>query len=105
MSSTVKSEKHANYFQAIVPGVSQKLTFTGTSQQSAAFQDTTTIIRVFVTQDAWVVTGSNPTAAADDGSSMFLPGGTWEYIGVEPGDKIAVILDSVGGDMHITEGL
>jgi hypothetical protein len=105
MSTPAKSDKHGNYFQAFVPGKSHKITVTGTSQQTSAFQSTTSIVRVFVEQDAWIRTGENPTAAANDGDAMFMPGGMFDYIGVNAGDKLAIIFDSVGGDAHITEGL
>ncbi len=105
MSTPAKSDNHANYFQAFVPGKSQKLTVAASSAKSAAFQDTTSIVRVFSQQDCWIRFGTNPTAAANDGDSTFHPGGTFDYYGVTAGDKLACILDSVGGDLHITEGL
>lgn len=108
MSTTVRTDKHAAFFQTIKPGKCQKIDFTNTSKQSTAFASTTTLIRVFPTQDCFVKIGANPTAvAAAEGSTVedtiFLPGGLVDFIGVEPGEKIAVVRNATSGTLHITE--
>lgn len=90
-------------FQAIYPGVSQKKAFNGTSAQSTAVGISTSIVRLVATEDCHLAFGTNPTAVAD-GTCMFLPADTECYIGIQPSHKIAVIQDSAGGDLFITEG-
>lgn len=87
----------------IYNGVGQKLAFTGTTAQSAALSSRTSVVRISSTQDCHIKTGANPTAVAD-GTCRFLPKGVIEYMGVQPGDKIAAIQDSAGGNLFILEG-
>lgn len=89
-------------FQCLFPGTSQQVTVTGTSAQSAAFESTTRVIRVFATVDMYIKMGSNPTAAVTD---CFVPGGVIQYFGVIPGEKLAAIRSSSSGTLHITEGV
>lgn len=108
MSTTVRTDNHAAYFQTIVPGKGHVVDFTNTSKQSEAFGPNTTLIRVFPTQDCFVKVGSDPTAVAPaEGSpqddTIFLPGGLLDFIGVEPGSKIAVVRSVTSGALHVTE--
>lgn len=118
MSTTVRTDDAATYFQAIVPGDSHYIDFDNTSKQSLAFnllvtaadgsvtQQQTTLIMVFATQDCWINVGSNPTAVAGStakGTSFFLAGGIKDFIGVDPGQLLAVTRDGVSGRLHITE--
>jgi hypothetical protein len=91
-------------FQCISPGVSQVLTVGAASVQSALPQAGVTIVRLFSTVDAWISFGSNPTAAAEGASSMFLPGGIVEYFQIGNTEKLAVIQSTTGGKLYITEG-
>lgn len=104
--SFASTKAHSNDewgFPFILIGTSQKLAFTGTSARSSAFGPHTTVVRVCATADCHIINGPTPTAAAD-GTCMFLKAGVVEYIGVAPGDKIAAIQDSTGGNLFITEG-
>jgi len=80
----------------------QKVSFTDASSQSAAFK--TDIITLFCTENCWVRFGSSPTAAADDGSSTYLPSTLMRAYRVKRGDKLAVIRDTSSGDLHINGG-
>jgi len=91
-------------FQVISPGVSQTLTVGASSVQAAAFTEGVTIVRLFSTVDAWVAFGSNPTAAVEGSSSLFLPGGVVEYFERKEGEKLAVIRNTASGKLYITEG-
>jgi hypothetical protein len=64
----------------------------------------TTHIRVVATVNCWISFGNPPTAAlARDPASMYLPAGLPEYFWVSPGSQIAVIQDSAGGSLYISE--
>jgi hypothetical protein len=107
MSTGAKSDLNADYFQAINPGTSWKLDFTNTSAQIGPFDDDTSLISIFPTQDCWVLAGSNPTAvpisSGSSGTSKFCPGGIQDFIGVKPGQKLAIIRDTVNGSVHVCE--
>lgn len=85
-------------------GVSQKLAYTGTTAQSAAVGANTQLLRLVATSNCHVLVGSNPTAVAD-GTCLYLPLGIPQYVGCTPGDKVAAIQDSAGGNLFITEGV
>lgn len=72
---------------AKLPGTTQKVTFT-TSTQSTAFAYNTRFVRVMADADCHIAYGSNPTATT---SSLKMASGTVEYFGVAPGDKIAAV--------------
>lgn len=100
--STKALANQQGHFEAIIPGTSQKVAFTGVSAQSAALGTYTSLVRLFATQDCFIKIAANPTALAD-GTSMFIAGGIYEYIGVFGGQKIAVIQSTAGGNLYITE--
>lgn len=103
MASTLgQTNEREKNFQAFYPGTAQKITTSGSSQQ-LTLQAQTSLVRLFCTKDCHIKRGTNPTAAAD-GTSMFLPGGIVEYVAVLPGEKIAVIQDSTGGTLFVSEG-
>lgn len=106
MSQTATSDNVLNAqipFQAIVPGVSQTITTSGSSTQSALLQNATSIVRLFSTTDCFVAFGTNPTATT---SSLFLPGGIIDYVGIPEQQKykIAAIQSTAAGKLYITEG-
>lgn len=74
---------------AMKPAVaSQALTLTGSTQQSAAFNAATRLVRLHAQVACHVAFGENPTATTN---SMRLAEGQTEYFGVTPGHKLAVI--------------
>jgi hypothetical protein len=89
-------------FQAIYPGTSQSVAIGAASVQSTAFNQGTSIIRLHPTVDCFVSVGANPTAVAN--TTVFLLGGATEYLGVNPGDKVAVIQSASSGTLYVTEG-
>lgn len=103
MTHLVPISDNANHngFQAIIPGISQQLSISGSSQQSAAFSATPNLVRLFATKDCYIEIGTNPTATS---SSMFLPGGIVEYFGLFSGYKLAVLQASSSGTLYVTEG-
>lgn len=103
MGSSKPRTNQSSSFEAIIPGVSQKKAFTAVSSQSTALSASTSVVRLFATEDCHIKTGANPTAVAD-GTCMFLPADREALIGVGSGDKIAVIRDTVDGVLFITEG-
>lgn len=86
----------------INPSVSQKVAFTGTSAQSAAFQSSTQVIQVVATAACFLAFGSSPTAVAD--TSLYLPPNVPMFIGVSGGMKVAAIQSVGAGNLFITEG-
>lgn len=104
-STPVQTNERENRFQAIYPGVSQALAFIVTSGQSAALATKTTLVRLFATKDCFIKVGTNPTAA-NDGTSMFIASGIYEYIGIDQSagaQKIAAISNGTNGTLYITE--
>lgn len=89
-------------FPAIFQGDSQNISFNATSTQSTAVGADTRIVRLVATKACYIKIGSNPTAAAS--TSMLLPADVFEYIGVRPGDKVAVIQLAEAGVLNVTEG-
>lgn len=112
MSALASSARHNEYFQAIRIGASQRITTTGTAAPSTRL-DTgaatrTTLVYLFPTQDCWIKVGEqgSTVAAVNDGTSMFLPGGIKDFIGIPENlarPVISVIQDSAGGYLHVTE--
>lgn len=102
VASTKPASNTGEGFEAIYLGTSQKVAFDA-STQSAALGARTSVVSLYATQDCHIKTGANPTAVAD-GTNYFLPKLVQRFIGVKPGDKIAAIKDSAGGNLFITEG-
>lgn len=69
----------------------QKIAIGAGSVQSAAFNARTTFIAVNVDATCSYVVGSNPTATV---AGMRIPQDATIYMGVNPGDKIAVITNT-----------
>lgn len=96
-------------FQTIFPGTSQKLAIGAGAVESAEFAlnrgRNNIIVRLFPTQDCWVVFGVSPVAAPNDGASFFCPGGIVQWMAANPGaTKLSVIQDTTSGFLHIVEG-
>lgn len=74
---------------AMLPSLgTQALTLTGSTQQSAAFNAATRLVRLHAQVACHVAFGESPTATTN---SMRLAEGQTEYFGVTPGHKLAVI--------------
>ncbi len=71
---------------------SQVVEFEDQSANSMSFSDDTRYIRVIANADCCINVGSNPTAT---GQHMRLAAGAAEYFGVNPGDRLAVIVAEV----------
>jgi len=85
---------------AILPGTAVVVAIGAASLQSAAINST--VVRLVATADCHIVFGANPTATAND---TFLPANQPEYFVFTPGQLIAVIQDSVPGNLFITPAL
>lgn len=84
----------------IVPNGTQKLTVSGTSAQSAVIGNYINTVRVISTTNCHIAVGVSPTATTDD---FYLPAGLPEYLRVPDGGKVAVIQNSAGGSLYISE--
>lgn len=91
-----------NVLNAIVPGVSQSLAIGASSAQSTAVASATAVVQLIATVACFVKSGSSPTAVAN--TSTYLPANVPIMLGVNGGDKIAVIQASGAGVLYITEG-
>lgn len=70
------------------PIADDTVTVAGTSDQSAAFNAKTRLIRVHTDVACHILIGENPTATTSDAR---MAADQTEYFGVKAGDKIAVI--------------
>lgn len=87
--------------QAFRPGASQTIAYTATSGVVASAVGTQTyLVRIVTTSDAFVKIAAAPVAAAAD---VFMPANTPEYFVINPGEKVAAVQVSAGGNLHITE--
>lgn len=84
-------------------GLSDYVTVNSTSAQSAAFGDNTSEIRVVSTTNCHINIGQNPTAAATDDNGIYLPANVIEYYHVSPGQRVAVIQDTAGGTLCVSQ--
>lgn len=73
------------------------------SAQSVAFGANTFEIRVVSTTACHINIAENPTAAATDDNGMYLPANVVEYFHVSPGQKLAVIQDTAGGSICVSQ--
>lgn len=69
----------------------QKVTVTGVSAQSAAFNAQTKFVRLHTDAICSVSFGSSPTATT---SHLRMPTDSTEYFGVNPTDKVAAITNT-----------
>ena len=72
----------------MAPVAEQKLTISGGSAQSSAFNASTLCVRVHTDAICHVAFGDNPTA---DSNNLRMAADQTEYFGVTPGQKLAVI--------------
>lgn len=101
MGMDVQDSGHA--VPALAQGVTQKVTISGTSAQSAAFGGNTRAIRIVADTDIWYLIALDPTAATAGTNSSFLPANVVEVKKVTPETKIAGIQDSASGFLSIEE--
>ena len=81
-------------------GASQDVTIGVASAASVAFAGTTRIVRLVATSACRVLFGAAPTAVA---TSTYLSAGVPEYFTAIGGEKVAVIQETAGGKLNITE--
>jgi len=119
---TVHMDQHGSVVQAARPALVQNITTSGSSQQSATFQqgnptntynadgtvntsvpNFTTHIRVIAQANCWIAFGANPTAAVGGAGCILIGAYTPEYFWVVRGERIAVIQDTAAGTLNIAE--
>ena len=72
--------------------------YTGTPGLTAAFAKKV-VARFVATTDCHILFGTAPTADAND---TFLPASTVEYFVINKNDKVSVIQNAAGGNLHIS---
>ena len=78
----------------------EKVSSSATSAQSAAFGGSIFFVRIVSDVDCFIEFGGNPTATV---SKIFVPAKDVEYFKVSPGEKVAVILASGTGNLHVSQ--
>jgi len=89
---------------AYAPGTTQNFATSGSSQVSAAFGTSTSVIRVAVQADTYIALGGSSVTATN--SSMIIPAGQIEFIAVGTGTGftyIAFLQVTTSGYISITE--
>ena len=87
-------------FQAIFPGTTQKVAYTGTAGNSTAITGAS-IVRVVLTTAGCIKIGNAVTATTSD---IYMSAGVPEYFGISEGDRVSAVQSSAGGDMYVTPG-
>jgi hypothetical protein len=83
------------------PVTTQKVTVSGSSAAVASgFGNYVQVVRVVADAACHVALGTNPTATVND---MLLPANAAEYFSVSPGEKLAFLQASTGGNAYVTE--
>jgi hypothetical protein len=95
--ATSPNNKEQNMNYAMRPITTQKITSSGSSVASAAFDNNIEYVRIAADADCHIEFGVNPTATT---SKIFVPAKDTEYFKVSGGEKIAVI-GSV--NLYVTE--
>jgi hypothetical protein len=80
-------------------GAGQAVAIGGSSTQSSAFDTAARAVRVYVSADAWVEIGANPTAVVN--TSFFMPAGRVEYFQCAGSDKVAVLQGTGAGTAYV----
>jgi len=78
-------------------GVSDYVSYSSTSVQSAEVPANTYEVRLVATTACHINIAKDPTAAATDNNGFALPAGVVEYFHVSPGEKVAVIRSADDG--------
>lgn len=98
------ADKHDNPIQAMAPGVTQTIAFSGTSAATTnALSKNTVVVRLLATQPCFIKIGTGtPTATTSD---MYLPAGIPEYFAAEGiyTLKVAALQVSAAGTLYVTE--
>lgn len=76
---------------AMAPSLTTQTVAVGAEAKSAAFGNSTRFIRLHCDAIASFAFGTNPTATT---SSARTPADATEYFGVNPGDKVSIILNN-----------
>ncbi|MGE0252001.1 MAG: hypothetical protein AB7G80_05005 [Dongiaceae bacterium] len=91
-----------NFLPTIQYGAAQNVTVGASSVQSSAVAAGTRLIRLCANVPCRVAIGSNPTASA---TSTLIPANSVEVVEIAGGHKVAVIQDSAGGTLSVTEAV
>lgn len=89
--------------QAIFPGTTQVVAFSGTSTQSVAVGSSTTMVQLVSTQPCFISIAASPTATAS--TSLYLPASTIMKLGITATHKVAALQVGSGGNLYITEAV
>jgi hypothetical protein len=99
-NSTLARDRLGNVIQALPIGTTQTVAYTGTAGVTTNAIGTS-MFRIVCTTDAFVATGTAPTATT---AGMFVPAKTPEWFPIDPGHKVSVIQASASGSAYIMGG-
>jgi hypothetical protein len=83
-------------------GTSQVKAYTTTAAIDNPIGSGVNKVRVVVTSAAYIKIGQSPTATNSD---VYMPADSPEYFTIRPGEKVAAVQVSAGGNLHVTECL
>lgn len=81
-------------------GESQVKAYTTTATIDNAIGTGVYKVRVVVTTAAYIKIGKDATATTSD---VYMPADSPEYFSIRPGEKVAAVQVSSGGNLHVTE--
>ena len=81
-------------------GTTQVKAYTTSAAIDNAVGAQTRMVRVVVTSAAHIAIGTSPTATTSD---PYMPANVPEVFLINPGEKVAAVQVSSGGNLHVTE--
>lgn len=80
------------------------LSISGTATQSSTISDTTTLVEIWSSVDAFYSVGTNPTATTTPGiNNIRLRGDIPRTIFIQPSSKISIVTEGSSGTAEIIE--
>jgi hypothetical protein len=82
-------------------GTHQVKAYTTSAEIDTAISSGINKVRVVVTSAAYIKVGKTPVTATT--SDVYMPADSPEYFTINPGEKVAAVQVSSGGNLHVTE--
>ena len=95
--ASLATDRTGRAIQAVPPGVSQTVAYTGTAGVTTN-PIGSTFVRIVCTSAAFVAFGAAPTATTAD---MYIPANSPEWIPIDPSHKVSVVRLTDDGTAYI----